>query len=201
MLSNKDGLTDLQKAYVYSTEKELNGNSFEGQLFMYSGGGYVANLGLTMESAVQTMDGLERSRWIDFYTRAVFAEFNTFNPGSGLANFVLILCEFSTDGNVIWSHRMETIQLYRYTGSSGVVALVSEILCAVFVVVITILEARKIFRMRLAYFRGFWNWTQIIALVMFFISVGLYTVRCLWTVWVVEDLMNNPGKVGVMYSG
>ena len=64
--------------------------------------------------------------------------------------------------------------------------------------------------MRLKYFREVWNifqivalerapgevWNifQVVALVLFYVAVGLYTTRSLWTVWVVEDLMNNPGE-------
>jgi len=48
--------------------------------------------------------------------------------------------------------------------------------------------------MRLKYFTDVWNMLQFSALVLFYIAVGVYTMRCMWTVWVVEDLMNNPGK-------
>ena len=40
-----------------------------------------------------------------------------------------------------------------------------------------------------------WNVLQWSALIMFYVAVVLYTMRCLWTVWVVEDLMNNPGNI------
>jgi len=107
--------------------------------------------------------------------------------------------------------------LYRYAGSAGVVALLSEIACAIFVLVITILEVIKVCRMRIKYFREIWNVLQLVALILFYIAVGLYTMRSVWTVyyyyhyyyyyyyyctmrsvwtvWVVEDLMNNPGKL------
>jgi len=49
-------------------------------------------------------------------------------------------------------------------------------------------------RMRLRYFKEVWNVIQLAAIILFYIAVALYTMRSLWTVWVVEDLMNNPGK-------
>jgi len=85
------------------------------------------------------------------------------------------------------------VQLYRYAGSAGVVALLSEILCAVFMLVITVVEVHKICRMRLSYFKQVWNVLQWSAIILFYIAVALYTARSVWTVWVVEHLMNNPG--------
>jgi len=97
---------------------------------------------------------------------------------------------------------VNVVQLYRYAGSAGVVALLSEILCAVFVLVITVVEVVKICRMRLSYFKQVWNvlqWSAMIlfysssssssssgkvwsvlqwsAIMLFYIAVALYTAR------------------------
>jgi len=125
----------------------------------------------------------------------VVIEFNVLNPNSKLFNEVVFAFEYTSDGSSLWTSNVNVIQLYRYAGSAGVVALLSEIGCAIFVLVITVLEVIKIVRMRLRYFREIWNVLQWSALVLFYIAVGLYTMRCLWTVWVVEDLMNNPGNI------
>jgi len=86
------------------------------------------------------------------------------------------------------------LQLYRYAGSAGVIALLSEILCALFIVIVTILEFIRMYRRRLDYFRDVWNVFQWTAIILFYIAVGVYVMRCLWTVTVIEDLMNNPGN-------
>lgn len=194
MMTYKAELAELQKAFLYRTEDELSGQSFDGTLSSYPGGGYVASLGLTLESATQQTHDLHRTRWIDIYTRAVFVEFNVLNPGSGLANLVTVLFEYPTMGDTVWMSRVEIVQLYRYTGANGVVALVSEIACAIFVMIVTILELRKVCRERMTYFRSFWNWSQMVTLVLFYVAVVLYTLRCIWTMRVVEGMMNNPGK-------
>ena len=195
LTASNDQLTDLRKAFIYSTESEINGYPYDGLLETYSGGGYVANLGDTLESASDMINALESNRWIDVYTRAIFVEFNLFNPNTAMANTGKVILEFSSQGNKLWSTRMDVVQLYRYTGPNGVINLLSEIACAIFVIVISILEARKIYENRQLYFSSFWNCIQIIILILFFASVGLYTTRCLWTMWVVEDLMNNPGEL------
>ena len=195
LTEGSDQLTDIQKAYIYSTESDINGFPYDGLLETYSGGGYVANLGDTLVSATDMINALESNRWIDVYTRAIFVEFNLFNPNTAMANTGKIIFEFPTQGNKLWSTRMEVVQLYRYTGPNGIINLLSEIACAIFVIVISILEARKIYKNRQLYFSSFWNWIQIIILILFFASVGLYTTRCLWTMWAVDDLMNNPGEL------
>lgn len=44
-------LDSYQMSFIYRTSEELDGEPFEGYMASYSGGGYVANLGLTYESA------------------------------------------------------------------------------------------------------------------------------------------------------
>jgi len=118
MLSNKDSLTSLQTAFVYSSPDEQEDDVYTGSMASYSGGGYSANLGSSLDEAQALLQGLENNRWIDMYTRAVFVEFNIFNPGSGLANLVLLLLELPTNGDTVWSCRMEIVQLYRYSGEA-----------------------------------------------------------------------------------
>ena len=93
----------------------------------------------------------------------------------------------------MWTTNVNAVQLYRYAGSAGVVALLSEIACAVFVLVITILEVIKVCRMRLDYFKQVWNVLRLTSIVLFYIALALYTTRSVWTASVVEELMNNPG--------
>jgi len=121
-------------------------------------------------------------------------EFSFLNPNSKLFNQVILSFEYTSDGSTLITATVNAVQLYRYAGSAGVVALLSEIGCAIFVLVVTILEVIKIVRLRLNYFKELWNVIQWVTIMLFYVAVGLYTMRCLWTVWVVEDLMNNPGQ-------
>ena len=191
--------TRLEQAFLYTppTEHEY---PYLGKMASYPGGGYVADLTEHAYKASLLMHQLEVNQWVDEYTRAVLIEFNILNPNSKLFNQVILVFEYLTDGSTLWSTSVHVVQLYRYTGAAGVIALFSEIGCAIFVLVITIMELVKICRLRLRYFKDVWNALQWLALVLFYIAVGLYTARCLWTVWVVEDLMNNPGDQLVLYS-
>ena len=190
---SRNSVTRLQRAFVYTspTEKEY---TYGGKITMYPGGGYVADLTEHANQASSLVQDLEANHWIDEYTKAVLVEFNVLNPNSKLFNQVILSFEYTSDGSTLWKTNVNQVQLYRYAGSAGVVALLSEIGCAIFVVVITIIEVVKIGRNRLSYFKEVWNVFQWSALIFFYIAVVLYTMRCLWTVWIVEELMNNPGN-------
>ena len=190
----KSDVGEFVAAFDYKSESELNGDSYEGQLSTYSGGGYVANLGETFNSASAVIDDLEQYQWIDQYTRAVFVEFTTWNPCSTLTNLAMVLFEYPSLGGIFWSTRMEVIQLYRYVGPNGALALLVECLCAIMVAVVTILEVRKMCKQRQSYFKSIWHIVQVGSLMLFYVSVGLYAMRCLWTVTTIDEIMNNPGK-------
>jgi len=178
----------------------------------------------------------------------------------------------SNDEGTLWKVGVDVLQLYRYAGSAGVIALLSEILCALFIVIVTILEFIKMYRRRLDYFRDVWTvfihvsevintpledskelcggddnyekgtedfqkwskhsvWSDIsiqlkhvhsnlprnasivliyfrdvwnvfqwTAIILFYIAVCVYVLRCEWTVRVIEDLMNNPGEATALSS-
>jgi len=186
--------TRLERAFLFTAPDEHD-NRYAGKVAKYPSGGYVADLTEDPNEARRLLNDLESNLWIDQYTRALLIEFNILNPNSKLFNQVIFAFEYPTDGSTLWTTSVNVIQLYRYAGSAGVVALLSEIGCAIFVLIITILELIKACRMRLRCFKEIWTVIQWIAIVLFYIAVALYTMRCLWTVWVVEDLMNNPGDI------
>ena len=146
----------LERAFLYtsSTEDEY---PIGGKITTYPSGGYVADLTEHADQASSLIQDLEANHWIDQYTRAVLVEFNVLNPNSKLFNQVILVFEYTADGGTLWTTNVNVVQLYRYAGSAGVVALLSEIACGIFVLVITVLEVIKIWRMHLRYFREVWN--------------------------------------------
>ena len=185
--------TRLERAFLF-TPPTGDEYSFGGKITTYPSGGYVADLTEHAGKASSIIDDLEANEWIDEYTRAVMVEFNVLNPNSKLFNQVILAFEYTSDGSTLWTTNVNAVQLYRYFGSAGVVALLSEIACAIFVLVITILEVTKVCRMRCKYFKEVWNVLQCLALILFYVAVALYTMRSVWTLWLVEDVMNHPGK-------
>ena len=144
------------------------------------------------------MEGLEGSNWLDYNTRAVFLEFNVWNVNTNLFNMVTVLMEFSTEGYRIASYTIETLQLYRYNGTGGVLALLAEIGCIVFIIVMSVIEIRKMMKRKRVYFRSVYNVTQLLIVLLFVVAFVLYICRSLWTVWTVEELMKNRGIFNIV---
>ena len=192
---NRTDVDALSEAYRHKTAEELDGNIYIGIMDTYPGGGYVADLGLTAIEAGNMVENLRLNRWIDQFTRVVFFEFNSWNPNSQLFNAFQLVFEMTPIGEILWSASVENVQLYRYAGASGVLALAVEIGCGAFVFVIIVLEGLKLRRLRFGYFRHFWNYVQFVSLSLFVVAAIMYIMRSIWTTRSVEDLMNNPGMV------
>ncbi len=192
---HKDKPTYLDKAFIYQSEKQLKALPYWGQLEMYSGGGYVSNLGKTKPESWQIFDDLERNRWIDYLTRVVFVEFNILNMNSNLFSLVVVAYEFPPVGGVYTWTTIDTVQLYRYTGSVGLLSLLVELLTLVWFTVITVLTIRQAVKMKLKFFTQFWNVMKMFALLFFIIAFSLYVYRSVWTQRIITEMLNNKGDI------
>ncbi|XP_065423817.1 LOW QUALITY PROTEIN: polycystin-1-like protein 3 [Chrysemys picta bellii] len=74
-----------------------------GQLSLYPGGGYLAHLGTNSSHAHSVLRYLERSRWLDGCSCAIFVEFTVYNANVNLLCVVTLLLE--TPGTGRWPHR------------------------------------------------------------------------------------------------
>ena len=78
------GTTAREQAWQYKSTLELDGTPTLGLISTYSGGGYVIDLGTTFDEAVNTVEYLRNTFWLDRTSRAVFTEFNLYNPATNL---------------------------------------------------------------------------------------------------------------------
>ena len=135
--------TNLEQSTMWQSEGQLHGLPQIGILESYSGGGYVANLGNTLNDAIKMVDDLIRVKWIDALTRVVFLEFNVYNANTGLFSLVTLMFEFPTYGGVFTYKTIQTVRLYRYTGAGGLLALISEIILVILCLALIGLEIWK----------------------------------------------------------
>ncbi|ELU14369.1 hypothetical protein CAPTEDRAFT_39528, partial [Capitella teleta] len=83
----------VKSAFVYTSMASLNESIFLGYLAMYSGGGYIFNLGDDPDSVVPNLDELQRLGWIDHFTRAIFVELSVWNANSNLMSSLTLCLE------------------------------------------------------------------------------------------------------------
>jgi len=66
--------------YTYRRGKDIDSYPIYGELHVYSGGGYVAELRGDRATIYDKIAELKAGGWIDKYTRAVFLELAVYNP-------------------------------------------------------------------------------------------------------------------------
>ena len=195
--NSTESKSDVQNSFIYQSAKLMKGETYWGLLEFYPAGGYVANLGNNKQSALPLIKGLDKANWVDQFTRAVFVEFNVFNANTELFSLVTLVFEFPPSGGVFATPGIETVVLYRYNGAAGLVALLTEIACILCLIVIAIRMIVAITKQKWTFFRQFWNWVQMMVIVLTLTAFGVYIYRSVWTSSTVEDMMNNRGKISV----
>ena len=186
--TNTDHSDRINEAFIHKSQVELNAMHFWGKFQWYPGGGYVANLGENRNDASQIVATLADSNWIDAYTRVIFVEFNVWNANSNLFNMFMLSLELLPSGGVNHWVTINSINLYRYSGSGGLVNLLAELLLTVFVVVVTVSYL-------VGFARGkkrcsdFWVVIMLVSLALFYTGLGFLCVAVgshlaeLWRKW------------------
>lgn len=96
-----------------------------GKLAMYPDSGYKVFLPHNKNMGSGSANGcdakcritrLQASRWIDGSTRALFAEFNLYNPAENIHLAATLLFEFAATGGVVATTRITTVAMDRYGG-------------------------------------------------------------------------------------
>lgn len=181
------------KPWRYRSSWELDTLSYEGFYSTYNGGGFVADLGYNIKSALKVVNKLQANNWIDEFSVAVFIEFTIFNPSSSLFSVTKCLYERSPTGGVAFSRSVKTLKLYNASSNSFQKFVeVCQLLFMVIILFFVINEACKIYRKKKKYFRGFWNWVELLQILTAFSSVVIYFLKAKYTSSFVKKVRNNP---------
>ena len=86
------------------------------------------------------------------------------------------------------------MRIYEYFGAYGVLALASQIVVIIFVIVFTIRMFILIIRGKKEYFQSFWNYLEIFKLSFAWVAIGFFIYRVMVIQTTVEKMKNNPGK-------
>lgn len=99
---------DIWKFYSFESEF-VRSLVFDGEMGMYDGGGYVAELGRRYRESSSVIRYLKRSRWIDHRTRAVFIELTIVNPNVNVYTDIKIVIERNPSQEFYASHYVSRI--------------------------------------------------------------------------------------------
>ena len=165
---------------------------------MYSGSGYVANLGYDSVTAYTVVSDLHSNGWIDAQTRAVFVEFTVYNANTNLFGIISIFIEFPPSASAITRIQYQAAKFYLHLNSSQVLA---HVLVIFFMLYFFYREAKLVYKQRWAYFKGFWNWVETILVFSEFATIVLFLVRLYEVDRNLLQLRENPNDyVGFQYA-
>ena len=167
--------------WQYRKASELDGYPHYAKMQVYSGGGYVVQLRGRIATIQQTLTDLEKHDWIDKYTRAVYAEFTTYNAQVNLFTVSTLVAEFVPSGGVFTSYRFEPVSLMPYFTGAMMFQLACEILFLCFIIFYLVKEVRSLMREKCEYFKSFWNWVEVAVVTFSIAGLVIYFYRMLVT--------------------
>lgn len=162
-----------------------------GQFFLYPGGGFIADLGYDIKTALVILDTLQRQNWLDRQSRSVILEFSAFNPST---NFLVVASYFYEIQSSSYSapyEKIHIISLYSRETGSHQFYLVCILALVIFVLLYVGRICYRVHRLRSRFFRSFWNWVEIFQVLVSVVAVVMNIVRSDKAVSTVRKLKEN----------
>uniref|UniRef100_T1INT4 EF-hand domain-containing protein n=1 Tax=Strigamia maritima TaxID=126957 RepID=T1INT4_STRMM len=189
---NNTGETDAS-AWEYQTGEDLENMIYFGKLATYSGGGAVQDLnGDSVEKNKKIIDALKQKVWLQRGTRVLFFDFTVYNANINLFCIVKLVMEMPPTGGVIPSSSLRTVRLIRYIDDFDYFVLGCEIMFCLFLVYYIIEEIVELMRMGCKYFKMFWTYIDLTAIILSLIYIGFSAYRTLEVNSVLGDLLADP---------
>lgn len=181
------------RPWRYETAEQLRTLSFQGLYSVYSGGGYVADLGYNREDAQQVIDSLEINNWIDNITAAVFIEFTLYEPATSLFCAIKMLFERFPNGGTNTVSQFKTLTVYspqdpNFRGAYET----CQLLFMLFILVCVGIEVVKIYQSGFKYFKDPWSWLEIVLLGSSVLSLAVFFLKEFYTSKFILKVKENP---------
>ena len=159
------------------SQEKLESSPSWGFFHFYDGGGYVADLGYSSDTATPVISNLHEYGWIDPHTRAVLVEFTINNPNTGYFSSSTFYYEVLPTGYGNLFGRIDTLLLTSTQTGFYRFYLICQLLFIIIVILFVLREVYNIYRMRCSYFRDAWNLIEILQIIFSFLVVIFYVVK------------------------
>ena len=197
LLPNGKVLSCMER-WDHQTMMDLRGFPYWGTITMYSGSGYVANLGYDPVTAYTVVADLHSNGWLDAQTRAVFVEFTVFNVNTNLFGIVSYFIEFPPSSAAITTTQYQVARFYLHLNGGQTLA---HVMVIFFMLYFLYREGKLIYKQRWAYFKAFWNWVEVILVICEFLLIVLFLARLYEVDRNILQLRENPNDyVGFQYA-
>ena len=159
------------------SQEKLESTPSWGFFHFYDGGGYVADLGYSTDTAAPVISNLREYGWIDRQTRAVLVEFTIYNPNTGYFSISTFYYEVLPTGYGNSFRRIDTLLLTSTQTGFYQFYLICQLLFIITVIFFVLREVYNIYRMRCSYFRDAWNLVEISQITFSFLVVIFYVIK------------------------
>lgn len=178
--------------WKYRTADDTGSYKTKGVHSLYSGGGYVANLGYDDSTGRRILNDLANNSWIDRQTRAVLVELSMFNAVTNLLVDVTLYFEMPPSGFLGTSMRIQVIPVAKSDSASTQAYLIITLLFAFVLGYYLVTECIRVWRQKCAYFKSIWNWFEMLQIITAFLVVAISIERERRTLQVLQKLEANP---------
>jgi len=165
-----------------------------GKLGSYDGDGYIFDCNRVWDEdlswCLKGVQGLEDQSFIDDATRAVFITATVYNRNFQMWAWVKLGFEFSAGGLTYAWGQYTPLKLDLYFTEEDTLRLVFEIICVVLTLFYTAMFIREIILAKKevnslgAFFGEFWNWYELMMLILAYATIGL----TLWYYFTVQAM-------------
>ena len=146
-----------------------------GELYTYSGGGYVYQMKGGNQIVQNETQRLETLSWIDKQTSALFIEFTTYNPNLNMFQSCLFLFEILNSGSIVTSSRFKSIDLFSL--NQTLFHIILNVIYLLLVCVLMLKELRDVIRRRIEYFKDFYNYNDLLIVGFSWTSFAMYLYK------------------------
>ncbi|XP_048575421.1 uncharacterized protein LOC5516858 isoform X2 [Nematostella vectensis] len=178
--------------WSFNSASKLNGYPYFGEIRTYSGGGYIVPFSSIYYKAVKEIKHARNNFWIDRYTAGLFTEFTLYNPYSNLFTASTVLVEVLPTGGFHVRPEFFTFRLYSLVGDFHIFTLVCDVVFLLFTSYFTYRELKKLYKDKCSYFRDYWNWAEIVIMVLAWIAVADYFICLGIRKWTLKLHQENP---------
>ena len=168
---------------------DLRGFPYWGTLRLYSGNGYVANLGYNPVTAYTVVADLHSNGWIDIQSRAIFVEFTVYNANTNLFGILSYFIEFGPSSTTLTASQYQAARFYLQLNGAQTFA---HVMVIFFMLYFLYREGKLVYKQRLAYFKGFWNWVEVILVMFEFLLIVFFLARLYEVDRNIHQLRENP---------
>ncbi|XP_071965421.1 uncharacterized protein [Antedon mediterranea] len=183
--------------WKYHSWYDLKKLPFWGNVALYNGGGYLAQLGSSSAESLSMTTYLKETDWLDQYTRAIFIDFVIYNPVMDFYVVSYLMVDFLPQGGMLGyvDFKVTKLKTINNLTFSEYALLGLEGIFLLFVLWFTYTEVKKILQLRKKYFKDKENIVELITLSIAVTAVFMYFYRLFESMKLVSERKESPTKL------